>query len=283
MFRILKKSIDPRKEIISEIKQLNFEDFESVVELIKPTAILDTKNETPKIGSSKFGGYPDLNNSNDWPLFENIPMVFLCQISTKELTKVDCGLKFKKHGLISFFHYFNEPENEYGAMYDYSPSHQEYKVLFHQENIPLKRIEYPKDYYQDYKFEEKAILFIQSYQIPGTPEHASVVNSKLSDSDKNKLYDYADKFMNIFESQIGGYPLPVQAGPELDWTSSKWSNFEYLSNEFNLKAIEFENLLSFTFQFDYEIIGDSNMYIGITKKDLEELNFDEAIVIHQAT
>ncbi|MFN6075540.1 MAG: DUF1963 domain-containing protein [Fluviicola sp.] len=281
--RIFKKLIDPKKEILSEIKQLNFDDVENIVKLIKPTAILDIENGIPKIGSSKFGGCPDLYNSSKWPVFDNKPMVFLCQISTKELSKVDCGFIFKKDGLISVFHHFDNPESEYGAIYDYSPSRHMYKIVFNETTNELQRLSYPDNYVKDYEFEEKAIVFKQSYQIPGSPEHIAVINSKLNESDKNKLYDYAERFMNIFESQIGGYPLPVQAGPELDWTSSKFPNLKYLSSEFVFKALEFENLLSFTFQFDFESIGDSNMYIGITKEDLEKLNFDEAIIIHQAT
>ncbi len=283
MFKIFKKLIDPKKEILSEIKQLNFDDFETIVKLIKPTALLDIKSGTPQIGSSKFGGCPDLTNSNQWPLFDNKPMVFLCQISTKELSKVDCGFNFKKEGLISVFHYFAAPQNEYGAAYDCSPSKQEYKIVFTETKNELLRISYPENYVKDYEFEERAIAFIQSYQIPGSPEHSAVINSTLNESDKNKLYDYAESYMNIFESQIGGYPMPVQAGPDLDWTSSKWPNLKYLSTEYVSKAMEFENLLSFTFEFDFESIGDSNMYIGITKQDLEKLDINEAIIIHQAT
>jgi uncharacterized protein YwqG len=283
MFNLFKRKNDPLKEIKAEINSLNFDDYNAVIKLVKPTIVIDIKNQIPKIGTSKFGGFPDLSNEADWPKFEGKPMVFFCQISILELVEFDCGFNFEKPGLISIFHHFNSPEDKYGAEYDFSPYREEYQILFFEKHEKLKRTPYPKSYILDYKFEERAISFIQSYQIPGSPEHSVVINSNLSESDKNKLYDYADRHMNIFESQIGGYPLPVQGGADLEWASSKFSNLEYLGSEFINEALKFENLLSFSFQHDFETIGDSNMYIGITREDLEKSKFEDAILIHQST
>lgn len=283
MFGFFKKNADPKNEIYAEIKQLNFEDVDVIKSLIKPTALLDLKNGIPKVGASKFGGRPDLPNESFWPQFEGKPMAFLCQINTIELSHVDCGFKFPKNGLISVFHFFERPDNEYGASYDYFPSSETYSIEFFEPHQPLQRIDFPVSYFQEYQFEEQGIHFIQSFQIPGTSEHSAVIHSMLRDADKNNLDNYADRFMNLFESQMGGYPLPVQAGADMDWTSSRFPDLEYLSSAFIQQALEFENLLSFSFHSHFESIGDTNMYIGMTKKDLENLNFKNAVVIHQGT
>lgn len=142
---------------------------------------------------------------------------------------------------------------------------------------------FPENYLPEYKFQERGISFIQSYQIPGSPEHSVVINSGLNESDKEKLYEYAERNMNIFESQIGGYPLPLQVGTDLDWTAMKFPNLVYLSKEFINEALKFENLLSFSLSHDFEVIGDSNMHIGIQKSDMEKSLFEKTVLIHQST
>lgn len=283
MFGFFKKKADPKNQIYAEIKQLNFEDLDTIKSLIKPIALLDIKNGIPKVGASKFGGRPDLPDASNWPHFKGKPMAFLGQINTGELSQVDCGFKSHKNGLISVFHYFERPDDEYGASYDYFPSSDTYAIEFFEAHQPLQRIDFPATYFQEYQFEEQGIQFVQSYQIPGTPEHSAVIHSALCDTDKNKLYDYGDQFMNLFESQIGGYPLPVQAGADMDWTSAKFPDLDYLSSVFLQQALKFENLLSFSFHSNFESIGDTKMYVGMTKEDLENLNFQNAVVIHQGT
>lgn len=283
MFSLFKRDKNPKSEILKEIKSIGFNEIEKVIELIKPAILIDSTTKKPSIGTSKFGGQPDLPKNYDWPKFNGAPMTFLCQISLSELKKFDSGLYFKKTGLLSIFHYFENPENEFGAEYDFYPSEKDYQILHFDSNEKLETTKYPEKLIDDYRFKESGISFIQSYQIPGSDEHSNVIDSNLSESDKEKLFDYADEYMDIFQGQIGGHPLPIQGGADLDWTSSKFPNLEYLSKEHIEKALSFENLLSLSFQLDFEAIGDSNMYIGITKDDLKQSNFENAVIIHQGT
>lgn len=284
MFNIFKRKIDPLKEIKAEIGILDFDNKEGVIQMIKPTVLIDSLSENIKMGGSKFGGTPDLPLHIEWPAFEGKPMVFFCQLSISELSKFDCGFTFEKPtGLLSIFHYFKSPENEYGAEYDLGPSADQYRILLTSGGEKLESKPFPENYLPEYKFQERGISFIQSYQIPGSPEHSVVINSDLSESDQAKLYEYAERNMNIFESQIGGYPLPLQDGTDLDWTAMKFPNLDYLSKEFIDEALKFENLLSFSFLHDFEVIGDSNMHIGIQKSDLEKSLFEKSALIHQST
>lgn len=283
MLSLFKRDKNPKNRILSEIKSIGFNEVEKVIELIKPTVLLDSTTKQPIAGASKFGGQPDLPKNYVWPKFNDAPMAFLCQISLSELKNFDSGLSFQKTGLLSIFHYFENPENEFGAEYDFYPPEKEYKILFFDNNENLEPTQHPENLIKEYKFKEEGISFIQSYQIPGSDEHSIVIDSSLSEADKEKLFDYADEYMDIFQGQIGGHPLPFQDGADLDWTSSKFPKVEYLSKEHIEKALSFENLLSFSFQFNFEAIGDSNIYIGVTKDDLKQSNFENAIIIHQAT
>lgn len=83
--------------------------------------------------------------------------------------------------------------------------------------------------------------------------------------------------------QIGGYPVPVQQGVDLNWAAATVEEIEErYEKSFDLGQ-EYVNLLSFSLGYNFEIIGDSNGYFGITKENLKELKFDQTILIFQDT
>lgn len=90
---------------------------------------------------------------------------------------------------------------------------------------------------------------------------------------------YYDGFMD----QIGGYPVPIQQGVDLDWAASTISNLEERYEKSLSLGKNYVNLFSFSLMYNFEKIGDSTCYFGITKENLKQLKFDETILILQDT
>lgn len=56
------------------------------------------------IGVSKFGGKPDLPADFKWPVYKNMPLIFLAQLSCRELAPLDINHELPETGLLSFFY-----------------------------------------------------------------------------------------------------------------------------------------------------------------------------------
>lgn len=284
IFDIFKKKKDGRNVLIKEIKSFRFTSPEKLINLIQPALLISEQSGNCKIGTSKYGGKPDLPDSLDWPSFEGRSMVFIGQLNLSEINKYNSGLQFPTAGVLSFFIHFNEPEDEFGAEYDFFPTQEEYKVLYHEDIVSLNSKEFPSDLIDKYKFGQRKLSFNQDFQIPATDESSFVINSDLEESDKNIIFDFAHRYSDGFMDQVGGFPVPIQQGADLDWAYSSMD--ESSENKFELaKKIgqTFVNVFSFNLDYNFEEIGDSKCYFGITKENLAMRKFEETILIIQDT
>ena len=57
-----------------------------------------------EIGVSHFGGKPDVPDDFVWPVYKNMPLVFLAQLSCAELAPYDINHELPETGLLSFFY-----------------------------------------------------------------------------------------------------------------------------------------------------------------------------------
>lgn len=57
-----------------------------------------------ELGVSHFGGKPDIPEDFQWPVFKNMPLVFLAQLSCAELAPLDINHELPESGLLSFFY-----------------------------------------------------------------------------------------------------------------------------------------------------------------------------------
>ena len=57
-----------------------------------------------KIGTSKFGGMPDLESLHDWPTLLGQRLTFLAQLNLEELSEFGTGLPLPTDGILQFFY-----------------------------------------------------------------------------------------------------------------------------------------------------------------------------------
>lgn len=264
-----------------------WEEPNKIINLIEPV-IKFSESGVEKIGCSKLGGTPDLPKSIEWPEFENRPMVFFGQINLEDIFKAYPDNELPKKGMLYFFCYFSNPENEYGAEYEFIKAKEEYSVIYY-ENIKndLYSTGYPKDLTDAYHFKASPLKLELTFQIPPTLETSKVELAELSKNDKIKYGTY------IFENTIYDYetllgtPYPIQYGVDYDWAYSylgiKDFNEPGVQEKINKEKPNFINLLSFTMDGRFEKIGSSGCYFGINIDDLKKRKFQKTVFIMQDT
>lgn len=276
-----------KDKFTKSIMKENWEEPDKILKLIEPAIYLEESNKE-KIGCSKLGGTPDLPESIKWPKFENKSMVFFGQINFEELTKVYPESELPKNGMLYFFSYFNEPENEFGAEYEFIKSKSEFSVIYYENiNNDLLKTEFPKDLIDAYHFKTMPLKFELEFQIPPTIETSKVELSKLTENDI-ELYNTYINDSELYEIEtILGTPYPIQYGADYDW------GYAYLGiTDFNKPGIQeeiskvkpyFINLLSFSMESRFETIGISFCYFGIHINDLKNKKFENVVFIMQNT
>lgn len=282
------KNFQIRKEsFIKVIMKEKWEEPEKILNLIEPVIYLKDSG-FEKIGCSKLGGTPDLPKSIEWPKFNNKSMVFYGQINLEEISKIHADNELPKKGMLYFFSYFENPENEFGTEYDFIRPKSEYSVIYYENsNNDILNNDFPMDLTEVYHFKAMPLKFELEFQIPPTTETSKVELSKLSENDIQKYdaYIHGNEYYEI--ETILGTPYPIQYGADHDWA------YSYLEiTDFNTPGIQdkienvkpyFINLLSFSMENRFEAIGISFCYFGIHIEDLKNKKFENAVFIMQGT
>lgn len=278
---------DKKEKFTKLIMKENWEQPDKILKLIEPAIYLE-EGKTEKIGCSKLGGQPDLPKSILWPKFENKSMVFYGQINFAEVSKIYQECELPKNGILYFFSYFNEPENEFGAEYEFIKQKLEYAVIYYENiNNDLLTTEFPKDLISDYRFKVMPLKFKLEFQIPPTIETSKVELSNLSQNDIKIYNSYIDTNQNYEIETILGTSYPIQYGADYDWAYSYLGITDFNKSE-TQEAIAkvkpyFVNLLSFSMESRFETIGISFCYFGIHIHDLKNKKFENTIFIMQDT
>ena len=276
-----------KKEFSKTIKKRKWSEPNKVLELIEPVILVSNGNETD-IGSSKFGGTPDLPVGTEWPKYKNHSMVFFAQINLKEIADLHQDSLLPKTGILYFFSYFENPENEYGAYYEFLKDKSEYKVLYSDNDLSdLQQTIFPNDLISDYQFKTTPIDFYLDFQVPETTETWKYENAKLNAKDELIYDELINETDDNQQEMVLGTPYPIQYGADYDWAYSylKITDFKdpRLMDKVNTVRPNFVNLFSFSLMFRFESIGISNCYFGILKEDLKNKKFDNVIFIMQDT
>ena len=276
---------DKKQRFINDLMKEKWEEPEKILNLVEPSIYIENSNNE-KIGCSKLGGTPDLPSTILWPRFENKPMVFYGQINLEDISKIYPENELPKIGILYFFCYFENPENEFGAPYNFIKPKSEYSVIYY-ENDDLTRTNFPADLIKDYHFKPMPIKFELNYQIPPTTETSKVELANLSKSDIKEYDSYRDR-NDLYEAEtILGTPYPIQYGADYDWAYSylEISDFDKPGVQEEIAKVKpnFINLLSFSMESRFEAIGISFCYFGIHVDDLKNRNFRNVVFIMQDT
>jgi len=274
------------KSIVRELSGYPWEDFESIKSMIQPAIeVISTKSSSIELGKSKIGGTPDLPKSINWPKYGTNSMVFFAQINLKDLSNYHRQELLPKSGILYFFSYFPEPENEFGAAYDFIRDKEEYKTIYFNGNIEeLRKNEFPNDLISDYKFDSRKVDFRTFFHLPPSLETGIIESSSLSEKDKNLLKEYNDRDDYGIIDQVLGIPVPIQYGVDFDWAVAyldiDYSEYKKRKGEINKLRTEFINLLTLPV---FERIGYSQAYIGIHIDDLRKKELDKSVFVMQGT
>ncbi|MFD2916398.1 DUF1963 domain-containing protein [Psychroserpens luteus] len=281
---------EQKKEAFTEtILKHKWSEPNKIKSIVEPVIVMRT-GRNQKIGASKFGGTPDLPEGTEWPKSEGHSMVFFAQLNLNDIANFDQENLLPKTGFLYFFSYFEAPEGDYGAEYEYKKENADYKVLYLDKPlIDLKATKFPKDLVKVYQFKPSPIDFELIFQIPPTIECSAYDVADLN-SDDAAIYDQLISDYDNYECEeqmILGTPCPMQYGADFDWALSYLdiTDFQDPIQREKVENIrpEFINLFSFPMYDIFEKIGYSNCYFGITKEDLKNKDFDKTVFIMQGT
>lgn len=286
-----------------DMKELEKRLFPVLEPAISIQRIQKEDKEIP-IGSSKFGGDPDLPLSIPYPYYEDIPYRFILQINCEEVASHDVSSKLPKTGILYFFHLF---EDDCIPMYfskkDDFQKYEKSVLVFHYEGdiAELMRTKVPETEHFEPVL-SATVSFVTRYTIPKPSERASVY--EFLGYSQEEIWDDDDLLENIhhalprlaFETpddllsdeeslyhiydepfhQLYGEPEFCQAYPldELQpWTFPK-ANVE--KNDYTL-LIQFE----VDEEIDLWWAADGGMYYYISAEGLANKNFSTVYSIMQ--
>lgn len=264
------------------------------------------------VGSSRFGGAPDVPEDFVWPVFETDtfddktvkprPLSFLAQFRCEELAPYDSGELLPKTGVLSFFYEIDSQK------WGYAPQNAGCARVYWFEDIrQLSRGEFPQSLEEELRFPEMKIKFERIRSLPDYEDFAC----GFSGEEYNGAWDVfrkviGDKFSEVVKESYTkqGEPCPKLLG---------WANIiqncmafecELVSRGYYLgdwKAIPREEIkdakkhccdewlllfqLSTMENDDFELMfGDCGcIYFYIRKEDLEARRFDKTWLILQCT
>lgn len=98
----------------------------------------DLGDEPEQIGTTRFGGRPDLPSVDHWPVGPDGPLAFLGQIALSQIAEHDIDAVLPAGGMLSFF--FNIYDYGWGS---FENDHDKFAVRFHPQGVELHRQDFP--------------------------------------------------------------------------------------------------------------------------------------------
>ncbi len=231
---------ETKNEYIDYIKNLDWEmNPDDIISLLTYSIGADRveyEGDIP-VGSSKFGGTPDLPDSEEWPVFgspeafdkmdlaerkekqEHVP--FFAQINTREFDHKNQ----LPDGIYYYFFSYDE-ENVYGA-----------KILFFDGDIKdLRKHKKPKNVSEIY--DEDKLEFQEYYTLPMLGTEVDSLNFKGDDAETYEELDF-----DIYDPdiQILGHPILYQRDDSITAAKEKLLLYFVDENDHSIFAIESED------------------------------------------
>ena len=299
MFSFKKNNLENIKSFIrnSEEVQIDKDDKEQLIKMIRPTVGIRTKSSDDKnlkVGTSKIGGKPDLPKDFEWPRANGKPMLFCAQYNLSEIMRFDKENALPKKGFFYIFLSLNEEWNEFNGI------KQPYKFIF-SENENIIRTEFPNDLKENETFKTAVIEYFEYYTIPHWQ------NYKLSEFDK-KYDDFNFYFIEPTElymieelyqdsdnmHQILGHDRSIQSSVVYEFASKELGLYGAESSEYQKRwndILELSKTYELLLQLDCydsnsdltKFGGSGTYYFGLSKADLENKNFNDIKMSFQMT
>ncbi len=299
----------PIEESISKARLSAHED--QLLALRSPAVILRSKKlgkrgwsgpdlrHAPKLGASRFGGWPDLPEGSEWPRSDDRPMAFLAQVNLAEAHAAQPDLRLPKEGLLSYFlgctGEVYTPENDERECYMadilqdrpaaaepgwaviYSPASGRL-ARFVNDDSPLPQLFNP------------ALMRFQAGGKALPDEHSAAM--AMLDLSPAARADYFEMIGQLQSSNAGhqllGYPTLIQYTPPELYCEANGFDFPAAPEtdefrEFERRASEWVMLLQlFSDQNVDYLWGDAgNLYFYIRRSALEQFDFSDTRVYYE--
>ena len=232
------------------------------------------------IGSSKFGGLPDLPLHFAFPKYHNGYLTFLAQINLQETKPFDKNNLLPDTGILFFF--YDVVEQPWGIDEEDKES---FKILYFDGDVnELKRTSYPEiteDYFPLASFK---ITFTEFLSLP-----EDSLELEFNDKELENFYEFRSEFMQSTEEDEGeasSNPMHYMLGEPYNVQNNVFEELIYYENEgrINWDSTEIdakskELVLLFQMDSDDELEvmwGDAGMlYFCIEKQDLFHKRFNK--------
>ena len=264
----------------SIFKEFNLEKVEDIILKYKlGSIVVKTKPAGTKLptGSSKFGGFPDVNVDFKWPDKNGEKLSFICQFNLNDIKSyIPSDIKLRRYdGLISIF-YLTSCE-----YWGYLPSHKGAWAVYYFEPGNLLQISSPNTRNLEI-FKECALEYSQSDTFMPYFMSEKYFLDQLSEEEKDGYMELVGE-TNDFRHQLFGHYKSLQNDDLYEQAHAASHGFDcgnglsdiYKNHPELNQDVDNWRLL---FQLDYDDnagieLGDAMLYFVIEKERLEKLDF----------
>lgn len=134
----------------------------AILKAARPALLLNPEavKEPLEIGTSKFGGHPDLPAGFDWPQLNGKPHMFIGQINLDEIQQTQAAQDLPITGLLSFF-VLNEDGEPYGD------TDGSWNVTYHSNDTSLVRKPPPAEFDEiNFESRECRLIIVETLDLP---------------------------------------------------------------------------------------------------------------------
>lgn len=250
---------------------------ESIVRHYSPAVLIKGKKSgwkqadkrgAPPLGGSRLGGWPDLPETQQWPVWQGRPMVFLAQINLKEDHQAQPMLRIPSSGLLLFFMgcndevYENEELNRICYMADEmagmrADGQSGCKVLYVEDLSTLKRLTYSDSPAPQLYLPCEVSFSAGGNQFPDerTAAYETLELGQEQRDNYNEVLELLEMDESRWSEQLMGYPNLIQHTPP-EWmcelASQGKESFTFIAlgerayEGFQVKASNWDLLIQFT-------------------------------------
>lgn len=277
--------------------------LKETVDSIKLNSIVinfNTKiSESLPLGTSKFGGCPDLPRDFQWYYFEGKspitdeikkrPLTFLAQINCNEVKKYDLDNRLPNSGILYFFY---ELES---MSWGFDPKDKGCAKVYYYDgdNSDLVRTDFPSDMEEDFKMPEIGLSFNSRYNAPSFEELFDDYDYNLweeydnllkelgyitDEENSSKLLGYSDNIQGDMLLECELVTKGLYCGDSTGYNSLKAKELEQNKNEWRL-LFQLDTVTTHDFELMFGDCG--RIYYFIKEEDLKNNNFDNTWLILQ--
>lgn len=141
------------------------------------------------VGVSHFGGQPDVPDGFQWPVYKDMPLSFLAQLSCRELADCDINDELPKTGVLSFFYAL---DNEFFGYDDRDMDG--FRVFWFEDNQVLHPQAFPAALPEKMRLPRIGITYRREATYPHLEDFTVLIGKDIDDYER---YEAAENSLNI--------------------------------------------------------------------------------------